>query len=128
MNRKLLIRIIGVLAVFLILNFLTTGVLAIATWIYLVLMVRKKKTSLFYDQMEPKLAGSRLKRLKAFLRVAGIMFIVSIAGIIVHNVLSGLSEIEEPISFFIGVGALLVFIIVTAVGLVIFLKGRQKLI
>ena len=127
MNKKLLIGKIAALGlVYLILNFLTTGVFALATWIYLVFMVRKRKSSLFHEQMEPKLVESNLKRLKVFLKVAGITFLVAIAGIIAHNVLSGLSEIEEPISFFIGIGALLVFIIATAGGLFIFFKGRQK--
>lgn len=128
MSKKLLSGKIVVLGiVFLILNLLTTGVIAIATWIYLTVMVRKKKTNLFHDQMEPKLAESKLERLKAYLKVAGIAFFVALIGIIVHNVLSGLLETEEPISFFIGFGVLVVFMIATTGGLVIFLQGRQKL-
>ena len=127
MNKKLLIGKIAVVGiVFLILNFLTTGLLAIATWIYLILMVRKRKTCLFHEQIVSKLAENRLKRLKAFLKVAGITFLIAIFGIIVYNVLSGLSKIDEPISFFIGIGALFVFIVATTGGLVIFLQGRQK--
>lgn len=129
MNRKLLTGIIIALGIVLtIFNPIIMGVLAIPTWIYLVLMVRKRKTSIFHDQMEPRLAERHLKRLKVFLIVAGIMCLVSIAGIIVHNVLHGLSEIEESISFFIGIVALWVFIIAAACGLVIFLKGRKKTI
>ncbi len=104
---------------------LTTGA-AIAVWIYLVWMVRKKKANLFHDQVEPKIAERRLKMLKASLLVAGISFAGGIVGTVVHNVLYGLSETEEPVSFFIAISALWVFIIATAGGLVIFLKGRRK--
>ena len=101
-------------------------VIPLAVWIYLVWMVRKKKTKVFHDQMEPKLAERIYKRLKVFLSVAGISFVVSIVGIIIHNTIYGLSEIEEPVSLVIGVVALLVFCIATIGGLVIFLKGRRK--
>ena len=76
--------------------------------------------------MEPKLAERRLKRLKAFLLVAAISFAGGIVGVIVHNVLYGLSEIEEPFSFIIALAALFVFILATAGGLFVFLKGRRK--
>ncbi len=104
---------------------LTIAIL-MGVWIYLVWMVRKKKTNIFHDQMEPKLAERRLKRLKTFLLVAGISLAVGIVGVIVHNALYGLSEIEEPVSFIIAISALWVFIIATIGGLVIFLKGRRK--
>ena len=127
MNKKPLTGKIAVLGiVFLILGILTTGVLSMAAWKYLILMVRKRKTSLFHDQMEQKTAESRLKRLKALLKVAGITFLVAIVGIISHNLLYGLSETEEPISFFIGAGALLAFIVATTGGLVISLQKRQE--
>jgi uncharacterized membrane protein YfcA len=98
----------------------------IAVWIYLVWMVWKKKTNIFHDQMEPKLAERRYKMLKAFLLVAGISFAVFIVGAILHNVLYALSETEEHVSFIIALSALWVFIIATVGGLVIFLKGRRK--
>lgn len=98
----------------------------ITVWIYLVWMVRKKKTNIFHDQMEPELAERRLKMLKAFLLVGGISFAVFIVGVIVHNVLYGLSEIEEPVFFSIALVGLFLFIIATVGGLVIFLKGRRK--
>ena len=98
----------------------------IVVWIYLVWTVRKKKTSIFHDQMETKLAEKRLKRLKVFLLVAGISFVVGIVGIILHNVLYALSEIEEPVFFVIALVGLYVSIIATGSGLYIFLKGRRK--
>ncbi len=131
MKRKLKIGTIVVfgiaaaIALAMLLAMLIAGAL-IAVWIYLVWMVRKKKTNIFHDQMEPKLAERRLKRLKIFLLVAGISFAVFIVGVIVHKALYGLSEIEEPVSFIIAISALWVFIIATVGGLVIFLKGRRK--
>ena len=131
MKRKLKIGTIVVfgiaaaIALAMLLAMLIAGAL-IAVWIYLVWMVRKKKTNIFHDQMEPKLAERRLKMLKAFLLVAGISFAVFIVGVILHNALYGLSEIEEPVSFIIAISALWVFIIATVGGLVIFLKGRRE--
>ena len=76
--------------------------------------------------MEPKLAERRLKMLKALLLVAGISLVGSIVGIIVHNALYGLSEMEEPVSFVIALVALVLFTIATIGGLIIFLKGRRQ--
>jgi hypothetical protein len=100
----------------------------LGVWIFLVKVVRKKKTNLFHDQVEPKLAERRLKMLKAFLLVAGISLAVGIVGVVLHNVLFGLimNEIEEPVSFFIGLVGLMAFFIATIGGLFIFLKGRRK--
>ena len=131
MKRKLLrgtIVVFGIavaIALAMLFAMLIAGAL-IVVWIYLVFMVRKKKTNLFHDQMEPKIAQRRLKMLKAFLLVAGISFAVFIVGVILHNVLSALSEIEEPVSFIIALSALGVFFIGTIGGLVIFLKGRRE--
>jgi hypothetical protein len=127
MKRKLKIGTIVVfgIAAAIFMAMLTAGAL-IAVWIYLVWMVQKKKANLFHDQVEPRIAERRLKRLKTFLLVAGMSFAVFIVGVIVHNALYGLSEIEEPVSFIIAISALWVFIIATIGGLVIFLKGRRK--
>jgi hypothetical protein len=86
-------------------------------------MVWKKKTNIFHDQMEQKLAERRLKRLKKFMLVAGISLAVGIVGLIVHNALYGLYEKEELVSFFITLVALWVFNIATIGSLYIFLKG-----
>ncbi len=127
MKKKLLIGVIvvfGIAAAFFMIM-LTTGA-AIAAWIYLVYMVRKKKTKIFHDQVEPKLAERRLKRLKAFLLVAAISFAVGIIGTVLHNVLYGVTETEEVISFFIALSALFVFILATGGGLFIYIRGRRK--
>ena len=136
MNKKLLIGIIVVTVVFVIVASILRGNpffvtqltfwIPLAVWIYLVFVVRKKKISLFHDQMEPKIAERRYKRLKVFLLVAGISLAVGIVGVIVHNALYGLYEIEELVSFYIAISALGVFNIATIGGLVIFFKGRRK--
>ncbi len=102
------------------------GVVAIGVWIYLIWMVRRKKTNIFHDQMEPELAERRYKRLKVFLLIAGISLAVGIVGVILHNALYALSEIEEHVWFLIAIVALYVFDIATIGGLVIFLKGRRE--
>ena len=141
MNKKLLIGIIVVIvglviatAILVNIPWATTiiEVALVGVWIYLVWMVRKKKTNIFHDQMEPKLAERRLKRLKVFLLVAGIslaVFAAFMVGVIVYNALYGMPEsggVEEPIGFYFGLSTLYVFIIATIGGLVIFLKGRRK--
>ena len=88
-------------------------------WIYLVFMVWKKKTNIFHDQMEPKLAERRYKMLKAFLLVAGISFAV-------FFVCLALYKTEEPVYLYIGSVGISVGIIATVGGLVIFLKGRRE--
>ncbi len=135
MNKKLLIGInvviIGLVIAAAIYNprwisMLLVGVAPIGVWIYLVWMVRKEKTKIFHDQMEPELAERRLRRLKIFLRVGGISFVVGIVGVIGHNVIYGLTEVEESVFFTIALLGLFVFFIATIGGLVIFLKGRRK--
>ena len=127
MKRKLLIGISIVLGIAVtLLNQTISAILAAGVWIYLVRMIQKQKNSEFNDQMEPIITEWHLKRLKAFLIVAGFSFLVFIVGAIVHNVLHGLSEIEEPVSLIISLVAGLVFVLATAGGMVIFLKGRQQ--
>ena len=135
MNKKLLIGIIVVIVGLVIATAILTNpvramtvieVALVGVWIYLVFMVRKKRTKIFHDQMEPKIAERRLKRLKVFLLVAGISLAVGIVGVVVHNVIYGLTEIEESVFFTIALVGIYVFIIATIGGLVIFLKGRRK--
>ena len=99
----------------------------IVAWIYLVFMVQKRKTNIFHDQIEPKLAERRYKMLKTFLLVGGISLAVAIVCVVLHGVLGVLLEIEEElVSFYIAVVALWMFLIATIGSLVIFLKGRRK--
>ena len=135
MNKKLLIGIniviIGLVIAAAIYNprwilMLLVGIAPIVVWISLVWMVRKENTKIFHDQMEPELAERRLRRLKIFLRVGGISFVVGIVGVIGHNVIYGLTEVEESVFFTIALLGLFVFFISTIGGLVIFLIGRRK--
>jgi len=122
MKEKLLIRTIVVFGI------AAAGAL-IVVWIYLVWMVRKKKTKIFHDQMEPKLAERRLKILKAFLLVAGISFavlIVLMVGVVLYNAVCGMSEIADAVAHYIGFSSLGVFDVATIGGLVIFLRGQRK--
>ena len=128
MNKKLLIGIIVVLGIAAaIFRPMFIGVVLIGVCIYLVFMVRKKKTSLFHNQLEPESAERRYKILKAFLLVAGISLAVGIVGVILHNALYALSEEkEEHIFFAIALLSIVPFAVGTIGGLVIFLKGRRK--
>ncbi len=102
-------------------------VILVGVWIYLVFMVWKKKTNIFHDQMEPKLAERRLKRLKTFLLVAGISYAVFIASILLDNAIFGdLPEKEVTVFAYTVSFSIVLFIIATIGGLVIFLKGRRK--
>ena len=129
MKRKLLIGILVTLGIVVtVLNPLISGILTLGIWIYLGMIVRKQKNSVFNDQMESKISEWHLKRLKTLLIVAGFSFLFFIVGAIVHNILHSLSEIEESVYFLIAIVALVVFIVATAGGMVIFLRGRQKTI
>jgi len=100
-------------------------IFALAFWIYLGVMYRKRKL-VFHEEIEPGLAKKQLKRLKILTIVAGISFTIAIVGIIMHNVQSGLLETEESLYFFIGIAALYIFVLASGGGLVLFIKGRQK--
>ena len=123
MNKKSSIVIIVVLAIAAYACF----PLLLAVWIYLVWMVRKKRISLFHDQMEPKLAERRYKMLKAFLLVAGISFAMIPVSILVGVDIFHLPEKDmDNVVQYIAFSFLGVFNIATIGGLVIFLKGRRK--
>ncbi|MFC1932250.1 hypothetical protein ACFLXU_01285 [Chloroflexota bacterium] len=95
-----------------------------AVWIYLVFMVWKKKTKIFHDQMEPKLAERRYKRLKTFLLVAGISFAMHWVTVFVGDVLN--LNPEGVAYFLITFFSVVLFVIATIGSLFIFLKGRLK--
>lgn len=79
---------------------------------------------IFYDRVEPKLDERESRRLKKFLQVAGISAGACIISVILHNAVSALLGIEEPVFFIIAVilspGAVAVGLIG---GLVIFTRG-----
>ena len=106
--------------------FVLIAAILVGVWIFLVVVVRKKRFSLFHYQVEPRLTERSLKRLRVFLLVAGISFAAGSAGFIAADVLYGSSEIQKPVVDYIIIAVLSVFTVATIGGLVIFLKGRQK--
>jgi len=79
---------------------------------------------IYYDRVEPKLGGRGLKMLKVFLMTAGISVAVFILGVFLHNALSGLFGMEEPVFFFISVFLAPLGLAVGLIGsLVIFIQG-----
>ena len=81
---------------------------------------------LFYDRAEPKMEERKLSMLKTFLVIAGISLATFIISVFLHNALSGLFGVEEPVFFCIAVfvaplalavgliGSLVVFIMALA--------------
>ncbi|HEY92566.1 MAG TPA: hypothetical protein G4O17_02325 [Dehalococcoidia bacterium] len=79
---------------------------------------------LFYDRVEPKLDKRGLKMLKIFLLVAGISLGAFIISAVLHNSMSALFGIEEPVFFFIAVIiAPLAFAVGLIGSLVVFITG-----
>ena len=79
---------------------------------------------LFYDRVEPKVAERRLKMLKTFLLIAGISVGAFIISVFLHNALSGLFGVEEPVFFCIAVFVAPVALAVGIIGsLVLFIMG-----
>ena len=135
MNKKLLIGIIVLLVVFVVAVWDLIGqpfadILAFfivpAVWIYLAWMVWKKKATIFHDQVEPELAERRFKRLKTFLRVAGISLVVVIGfSLRTKYFIPPAWEDPEALELIVFLFVAL-FIIATIGSLVILLKGRRK--
>jgi len=107
---------------------LLIGIPALLIWIYLVREVWKQRKKELKSQMEEGISESYLKRLQVLLKVAGAALLVFIVGSVIHNVISGLYEIDEPISFIIAIASLVLFVAATAVGLVTFIKGQKKVV
>jgi hypothetical protein len=125
MLRKLLIIILGVLGIAItIFNPVVVGVIATVVWIYLVMMIRKKGSSISIDEKGAELAK---KRLKASLILSAILFFVSITSIVLHNNLDDHSENHVSIFFYLTLGAMYLFIMTTAGGMFVFLKAQQKI-
>ena len=81
----------------------------------------------FFDRAEPKLSEKEVDRLKTFLSVAGIAVGAGMASFILHNVVSGLLGIEEPVFFVIAVFLSPVAIAVGLIGsAVIFARGLVR--
>lgn len=79
---------------------------------------------LFYDRAEPKMSEKRLKLLKTFLLVVGISIGAFIIAVFLHNALSGLLGVEEPVFFIIAVMLAPLALAVGLIGsLVLFVMG-----
>ena len=79
---------------------------------------------LFYDRVGPGLSERRAKVMKTFLIIAGVSVAVFILGVVLHNILSGLLGVEEPVFFVIAVFlAPLAFAVGILGSLVMFIKG-----
>ena len=79
---------------------------------------------LYYDRAEPRLSERGLKMLKKFLAMAGASLAVFILSVFLHNMISGLLDIEEPVFFVIStIIAPLAFAVGIIGSLVLFIKG-----
>ena len=79
---------------------------------------------LFYDRAEPKMEERRLRMLKTFLLITGISLGVFIISVFLHNALSGLFAVEEPVFFCIAVFIAPLALAVGLIGsLVLFIMG-----
>ncbi len=77
---------------------------------------------LFYDRVEPKLDGRWSKKLRVFLLVTGISLGAFIISVFLHNAISGLFHIEEPVFFVIALLSVVAFAVGLVGSLVIFIK------
>jgi hypothetical protein len=78
----------------------------------------------FYDRAEPKLDERGLKLMKTFLLVVGISLGAFIISVFLHNAISGLLGVEEPVFFVIAIFITLPALAVGIIGsLVLFIKG-----
>ena len=104
-------------------GFVLGALVLIGVWLYLQYSIRQTET----DNKAAAFADSLVKRLKIFLAISGISLVVGVIGIILHNALYGLSEIEEPASFLIAIVGLFLFVVVTIGCLIAYLINRGKI-
>ena len=137
MNKILLIGIIVVIVVMVVflIAAMTRGtihpaesivwfLMPLAFWIFLVWIVWKKKIKIFQDQMEPKLIERRLKWVKTFLMLGGMLFAMFWLNILLGIVIFG--PTEGSVGFIIGFISAVLFVIAAIVGVVILIKGQRK--
>lgn len=79
---------------------------------------------LYFDRAQPNMTEKRLKMLRTFLLVIVISVAVFVIGAVLHNVISGVFDFEEPVFFVIAVLLAPLALIVGLVGsLVLFITG-----
>ena len=119
MIRKLLIGIAVLFGVAVTVSTpLMSVVLAMGVWIYVARMVSKNENTVVSHHMKT--------RIKTFLMVAAVSFVLFLVGAILHNVLSGLSETEESVFLLVSIFASWVVVVSTAGGMALLLKERGK--
>jgi hypothetical protein len=79
---------------------------------------------LYFDLVEPKLEEKELKMLNRFLILAGLSVGLFIISVFLHNAISGLLGVEEPVFFIIAVFISPLALTVGIVGsLIVFIRG-----
>jgi hypothetical protein len=78
---------------------------------------------LHYGRAEPRLDEGRAKKLRTFLLIAGISAGVFVVSFILHNVISGLLGVEEPVFFTLALLSIVGLGVGIIGGLVIFIQG-----
>jgi len=78
---------------------------------------------IFYERVEPGLSEKGLKIYKGLLISAGISLAVFIIGVFLHNAISGLFGVEEPVFFIITIISIGTFAIGLLGSLVFYIKG-----
>ncbi|MDA3885536.1 MAG: hypothetical protein PF638_08090 [Candidatus Delongbacteria bacterium] len=124
-NRKLFVILIALGLFLMFFNTVAMWVLSAVIWI--ILLVQVKKTGLFKNKSVSEVSKLRLKRLKFFLTLAGIMFFVSITILVGHNIISGKGETHDLTSFIFVLGSMYVSIILTAGSFFTYLKEKDKI-
>ena len=139
MNKILLIGIIVVMVVMVVflIAAMTRGIIhpfestvwfliPLAFWVFLVVAIWRKKTKLFHAQMEPKLAERRLKWVKTFLMLGGMLFAMFWLNILLGIVIFVQTEEEGSVGFIIGFISAVLFVIAAIGGIVALIRGQRK--
>jgi len=115
MNPKIIFALLIVLGIVLtVINPLIMALLSIVFWMYLTRMVKTNNRI------------KKLKWLKIVLVVAILSFVLTIIGILLHNIRSAKFDGEESLFFITAIVAMYIFILSTAGGLIIVLRARKK--
>ena len=100
--------------------------IAVGVWIYIIWIVRKQKTEEISDQADLNTSELLQKRLRLLFVIALFSILAFITGAIIHNVIYGLYDYEELVFLLAASAAHIIFILTTAIGLLVFLLSRIK--
>lgn len=99
-------------------------IIHLLAWLFLSAAAVYALSYIFYAQAEPNLGERGLKMLKILLMTAGLALAVFILSVFLHNAISGLLGVEEPVFFIIAtILSPLAFAVGLVGSLVIFIKG-----